>query len=269
MIESVQRHRPFAKYLALIGVAVRYQLVQRGAVFGRVAFYAMILFIFSRLWEVVFEQSPLAGLTQADMIWYLAVTEWALMSVPASFLEIEKDVRNGDIAYRLPRPISYLWAQIAEGLGNILVRMVILGVLGFAIAYLFLGELPRDVAWLLFAIPLGFLSMVAMLLAHIGIGLCAIWIHDITPVFWIWQKMLFILGGLMLPLTIYPEWLVAIAEWTPFYAMLYGVGQFAYTSDISIVVDVALKLLAWLAILLVVVSWIYRKGLKALNISGG
>jgi hypothetical protein len=30
------------------------------------------------------------------------------------------------------------------------------------------------------------------------------WLQEVAPVYWVWQKLLFVLGGLMLPLQVYP-----------------------------------------------------------------
>jgi hypothetical protein len=40
----------------------------------------------------------------------------------------------------------------------------------------------------------------------IAIGLLDVWGQYARPVYWIWQKSLFVLGGLMLPLSLYPSW---------------------------------------------------------------
>lgn len=42
------------------------------------------------------------------------------------------------------------------------------------------------------------------------------------------QKMLFLFGGLLLPLEIYPDWMQTIAWATPFPAILYGPASYAF-----------------------------------------
>ena len=43
-----------------------------------------------------------------------------------------------------------------------------------------------------------------VLLCHLQLGYAAAWVGTPAPLFWIWQKMTFVLGGLMIPLTLYP-----------------------------------------------------------------
>ena len=65
--------------------------------------------------------------TMRELLWYLAITEWVILSLPPIHLRIESDVRTGDIAYRLPRPISYLGSRLAEEAGDVALRMTTLG----------------------------------------------------------------------------------------------------------------------------------------------
>ena len=80
---------------------------------------------------------------------------------------------------------------------------------------------------------------------RVAIGLCAVWLQDCSPVYWIWQKCAFILGGLLLPLEIYPPWLREIALWTPFSAIMHGPGRMAFGWQPEVAALVAVKLLLW------------------------
>nr|QQZ49148.1 hypothetical protein JKL49_18675 [Phenylobacterium glaciei] len=55
---------------------------------------------------------------------------------------------------------------------------------------------------------------VGMLLYALA-GLCAFWTRRILPVMLVIQKLMFLLGGLFAPITLYPDWLRKIAEATP------------------------------------------------------
>jgi len=263
------RRSALRKYAAVAEIALRQSLGERSALFGRMAFYALILFIFSRLWLVVGERAPIPGATTSDLLWYLALTEWVVLSFPLIHLHIETDVRRGDIAYRLPRPISYLGARFAEEAGYFAVRFVTLGAAGFVLAFVLAGRLPSDPRGLLLAVPLALLAGWVGLCFHAAIGLTAMWLQDSSPVYWIWQKAAFILGGLLLPLEIYPAWLREIAAWTPFSALMHGPGRMAFGWQPEFAALVALKLVFWGVVASLLVTWIYRRGLRALDVNGG
>jgi ABC-2 type transport system permease protein len=264
-------HRPAraAKYAALLGVALRQGLTERGALLGRVAFYAVILLVFSRLWQVVLAHGAVAGAGPVELLWYLALTEWVMLALPPLHLRIEADVRSGDIACHLPRPVSYLGARLAEAAGDWLLRALTLGIAGVALAWALSGAWPADSRGLLLALPLGLLAGLVGLVFHALIGLSAVWLQDVSPVFWVWQKLAFALGGLILPLEIYPAWLRTVAGWTPFSALMHGTGRMAFGLDPAFAAEVAGRLVIWGALSALLLGCFYRRGLRVLDVNGG
>ena len=264
-----ERSARVRKYAGFAAIAVRQGVTDRAALLGRVGFYAVILFIFSKLWTVVAEKGAFPGASARDLLWYLALTEWVVLSQPLVHLQIETDVRSGDIAYRLPRPISYLGGRLAESAGDFLLRAASLGVAGVVLATWMVGGLPDDPRGLLLAAPLGLLAGWVGLCFHAAIGLCAVWLQDCSPVYWIWQKCAFILGGLLLPLEVYPDWLREIASWTPFAAMMHGPGRMAFGWQPEVALGVALALSFWAVAATGLVVWLYVRALRVLDVNGG
>ena len=58
------------KYLAAAETALRQAFAERSAVIGRMAFYFVILLIFSQLWYVVGEMGGLGDLSATEFLWY-------------------------------------------------------------------------------------------------------------------------------------------------------------------------------------------------------
>jgi ABC-2 type transport system permease protein len=197
----------------------------------------------------------------ADYVWYVAVTEWVTLAQPHLYLEIERDVRNGDIAYHLTRPVSYLKLKLASTFATALLGMAILFIPGTVASYLLTGGLPRDLRVLM--------SCTLILQFGILIGLCAFWLQDCGPVYWIWQKLLFVLGGLLVPLEVYPAWLRNFALWTPFSAAIHGPASMVFASDLSSAAGVAAKLVFWNGVLALLLAWVYRRALREIDLHGG
>lgn len=252
------------KYLSVLVTALRQRVLERATLVGRIAFYCIVLMIFSRLWQAVTPPDR----AWADYVWYLAVTEWIMLSQPSLHLDIEADVRSGDVTYHMGRPISYVGSKLAEGAGELALRLPVLGLCGLLFARWFSGEWPR-VDGLLLAVPVGLLASVFLLLSYAAIGLCAFWVHDVTPAYFIWQKLAFLLGGLMLPLSIYPGWLQTIALHTPFAAALYGPGQLIMHGDAALALRLSCELLGWITLAASVVFWLERRGRRAITLHGG
>ena len=257
------------KLFAIARTSLRQSLRARAALLGRMAFYAVILLVFSRLWQAIARSGALADSGPVELLWYLALTEWILLSVPALHLEIEADVRSGDIAYQLPRPVSYLAATLARSLGELAGRLATLAVAGALLAWALSGALPADLRGLLCALPIGALGAVALLLFHAMIGLGAFWLQDCTPIYWIWQKLAFVLGGLMLPLDIYPGWLRSVAELSPFAALIYAPASLALHFDAARSLQVAALATFWTLVCLGLLALLYRRALRVLDLNGG
>lgn len=255
------------KYWAFTRVAFGEQRSQRGELNARGLFFCVILAVYAALWRAASE----AGLPLANrphlLVWYLAVTEWVLLSAPLRHLEIQEDVRRGDVAYQLSRPVAYPRALLAQCLGTLLVRAPLLGVVAFAAAALYTGEVPHWSA-LALAVPFGFAASLVLAQLYLILGLCAFWLRDATPVYWVCGKLSFILGGLMLPLELYPRWLQRLAACTPFPSLLSGPGGFVLheTCDVA---GLALRLALWSLALFGLLELVFWRATRALELSGG
>jgi viologen exporter family transport system permease protein len=192
-----------------------------------------------------------------------------VLSVPPIFLAIEADVRSGDVACQLVRPVSYVGARVAEGAGDAAVRLLFLGAAGATGAWLIAGGMPAGARGLLLVPPLVVLSTLLAVLAGVAIGLSAFWIVDSSPVMWIWSKLVFVLGGLFLPLEIYPTWLRDLARWTPFPAMLWGPARMTFGWAPRLALETGTELVAWNVLLLGVLAWFGRRAAVRLTVHGG
>ena len=126
--------RGLAKYAAFAAIARREVQLAPHDLYGRALFFGVILGIFAELWRAIAESGMPVAASPTELVWYLAITEWIVLSVPGLHLTIEDDVRRGDIAYHLPRPVSYLASLLAQGIGQLSVRIPVLGVAGFGFA---------------------------------------------------------------------------------------------------------------------------------------
>jgi ABC-2 type transport system permease protein len=257
------------KYLALAGASARRCIAERAILIGRVVFLGVIIFTFSRIWSVIGARNSLPGVGSRELLWYLALTEWVVLGTPAMFLAIEREVRSGDFACRLVRPIDYVGAQIAEAVGEAALRMAALGPAGAAYALAFGGGLPADPRGLWLALPLALLGSLIAILFMAAIGLSAFWVVDTNPCFLVWQKAVFLAGGLLFPLEIYPEWLQRVAHWTPFPLICWAPGRMALGYEPRLAASLALEGLVWVALLSALVAFVSARARARLTVAGG
>jgi ABC-2 type transport system permease protein len=216
----------------------------------------LVLGIFWAFWRA----TPLAELRRPDLtperlIWYLAVTEWLVFSTGIPYREIEEDIRSGALATSLTRPLGYAHACFAQWCGGMAFRLPIFAVVGFAAALGFSGTVPIVPAMLVVGLMSVVLALTILHLCHLMIGLATIWTGSAAPVHWIWQKGLFVLGGLIIPLSLYPTPLRRLSENSPFAAMLSAPASLALDPSPGHAIAV-LKLQSIWLIVLAAMAWL-------------
>lgn len=216
----------FLRKYAWVGfISARSNLAYLGEVVSRTIFLGVILYIFLRLWQVAYSETrsvSLAGLTLAQMLWYLTITESIMMSAPRVTQLVDEDVRTGALAVQLVRPLSYPLYRLAVSLGERMVRFTVCALVGSAIALILVGPIQLSVAGLaLFALSIP-LAFALDFLGNFLIGLGAFWLEDTSGLMLIYSRVTMILGGMLFPLDLFPlawqPWLKA----TPFAAVVYG-----------------------------------------------
>ena len=257
-----------SKYFAFARVATALARRDRGELYGRMLFFAVILGVFSSLWRAVAAAGMPIAADPRLLVWYLATTEWIILSAPPVHAELQESIRRGDVVCRLGRPVSYVGAAFAEALGLLAVRAPALAATAWVCAFAFTGWIPPLMP-LAATLPLGFAAAALIAAMYLWIGLLAFWLEDVSPVFWVVQKLLFVFGGLMLPIELYPRAMQIAAAWTPFPVMLAGPGSFVLRQSSSNWLTVALDQSAWAGAIAFAVWWTFRRASATLTINGG
>lgn len=259
----------FEKYSSIFAFGVIQSLRNYKALIGLNLFLLTCLLVFAHLWKVAAAKMGAMHLHPDQLLWYIALNEWILISIPDVQVSIEQDLRSGNFAYLLPRPISYLGATFFEGIGILSVNLVGLGLVAFLFTWWRIGSFPFGPATLSVILILGFLAGSVGLIFQMVIGISAFWLQEVTPVNWIWEKLLFAVGGLILPLAIYPVWIQKIAYCTPFPSILGQRSALAIHFSAAGAFQVAASLLVWGVLGLSCLTLLYRRGLRILNVEGG
>jgi ABC-2 type transport system permease protein len=258
------------KYARIAAFAARDALAYMPAFLARNVFFVVIIFVFWSLWKVIFASRPaVAGLTLVQTLWYLTFTEAMELSRPRVAGLIQEEVRDGTLAVTLTRPWSYpayhFWRSFGEGA----VRVVPVLVVGFGLAALFVGPLPGYLRALPFGLVLIMLGLAVGILWTLAIGLLAFWLEEVSPVFWIVQKAIFILGGLFLPIDFFPPGLAAVARWLPFSFSAYWPAITMVNFRWSTFFTGLTGATVWLAVLAGTVALLFAAGRRRVHAQGG
>jgi ABC-2 type transport system permease protein len=119
----------------------------------------------------------------------------------------------------------------------------------------------------LWLVPFGLLAAAVLAELYVALGLLSFWLTDATPLYWVASKLVFVLGGLMLPLELYPTWVQRIAWFTPFPSLLSGPASFVIHEP-SFAPWLLLRLLFWALCLFGLTELLFWRARRALQLGG-
>jgi ABC-2 type transport system permease protein len=172
------------------------------------------------------DQLAQLNLTHGRMIWYLILTESVTVGTGFQYREMQEDIRSGAIEIMLLRPIAFWPMKLAEWAGQQVVKFGMTLPLALLMGLLLTGEFIPLPMVLVF-VPVYAATMLMIFASFLAIGCTCLWVGESRPVFIIYQKLMFVLGGLLWPLVFYPAWLSHIAWLTPFAAITAVPGDLA------------------------------------------
>lgn len=250
--------------------AFRERLRYPGDVVGFAGFLVLLLFVFTRLWTAAAQRGDLGDWTPARLVLYLLVTELVTLSPGWVHQGIASRVRSGDLVTDLLRPVDWVAWEVSSAAGSAAVRLLVLAVAGMPALVLLTGMPRIDPRGLLVgALVLVPLAVLLDCCVRILIGLLAFWFEEATPFYWIWQKLAFTLGGLMLPLDLYPDWLRTAASCLPFSALLFQPARAVVAFDAAQAWGAAATLAGWLLVAWLSLVLAFGRASRRLQLNGG
>lgn len=260
------------KYGWIAWTSVRSHVAYFGEVAARTLFLMVILYIFLQLWRVTYSETQaqqLGGFTLAQMLWYLSFTESMALSAPRVAQEVDQDVRTGALAVQLIRPISYPLYRLWSSLGERCVRFGLNFAVSAVLAFLFVGVIPMSLTGLLMFLVVLPIAFVLDFLVMFLIGLGAFWLEDTTGLVLIYSRLLWLLGGLLIPLELFPESWQPILRNLPFATIIYAPARLFIHPTWNDAIAILLRQSVTLLILAIGVQWVYRIAVQRIHANGG
>ncbi|MEJ7582747.1 MAG: ABC-2 family transporter protein [Acidimicrobiales bacterium] len=248
--------------------AARRVLAERGGLAVSIAFYIVVVAVLAGLWRAAADANggSIAGYTAVAFTWYIATSEAATVSLNIRMIDdIGRDIGSGAVAVELLRPASVLGVRMAAELGRSLPRLGACVATGAVLATVTAGGPPRPVA-LLLALPSLVLAVACNIAAQHAFAASAFWLRNAGSAWFLYQKLVFILGGMLIPLEVLPGWLQATAWVLPFRAMAYAPARLAagHVEPLLLVEQAG-----WLAVLVIAAGAVFAAGERRLQVVGG
>jgi ABC-2 type transport system permease protein len=270
-VSSAAWIRGLDKYYSIFKTQLINAFAYPADLFSRVFSMLIFMWVFLQLWKVTYGamgQEQIAGLTLRDTLWYLMIAETVMLSKPRLSRTIAENVKDGSVAYLLNKPYHFLLYQVSVGLGDSILRMVINALAGGAMIWLLLGPPPNWLGLPMVIVTLGFAWGIDFCL-NAMIGLLAFLTEDVSAFEWIYSKFILILGGVLIPLDFFPEWLRQIALSLPFAYTTYAPARIFIDPGWLDFASLLLRQGAWLLVMASLLGLFFRLGVRRLNVNGG
>jgi ABC-2 type transport system permease protein len=259
------------KYWAIFQITLINSLAYPGELIGRSLMIVPFMWIFYQLWKVTFSAAgteSINGMTLYSTMWYLMMAETIELSRPQLARTISENVKDGSIAYILNKPYNFLLYQFSNSMGETVFRAGMNALFGGLVVWWLVGPPPALQGWT-FALLALLGTWIMNFCITCLIGLSAFLVEEVSPFMWIYQKFVFILGGFLIPLDFYPNWLQTIAKSLPFAYMIYGPSKLFVDPSMELLVNVLTMQAVWIAALGAILALSYRRGVTYLTVNGG
>lgn len=271
MVRLLKTYLPFTK-----GVIQEYMAY-------RMNFYVYLLgnalqtIVLIYIWKAVFDssgRSVINGFTFSDMFGYVILSMMTGILVRNDVhWAIGMDVRKGDIAMNLIKPVSYhlrmYFAAMGDIAGNFMFVFWPLWLVYTAYQILWLGTWPDPARIGLYLVSV-ILSSLLMFGINFMFGLAAFYVEYIFGFIFAKEALIRLVSGELIPLAFFPAAILAVFKFLPFAGLVYTpvmiyMGKF---TGQELWFNLGIQAI-WVVVLLLLSVVIWRRAIKRLRILGG
>jgi ABC-2 type transport system permease protein len=232
--------------------------------------YLIYVSVYYSIYRAVYGTGEtIGGLQLPEALSYVAVA-WLLRSLYTNNLdrELTEEVRQGDIALSLLRPLDFNLAKLTGVAGEIGFRAFFFTLPTALVVLAVYPVLPPASL----GAGLGFVASTLLAVAvytqiNLLVGLTAIFTEHTVGIQRAKNAMIDLFGGVLLPLSFYPAWAQSVLAWLPFQAVAYSPVSI-YLGRLAPLKVIAVQLL-WTVILYALSRRLWRRAAFHLTVQGG
>lgn len=261
----------FAKYLEAGKINFFNSIMYFWDFLSSAIFVALILFIFTSLWKTIYGAGDdlIVGFTINMMMWYMVMTESIVVSAGRPIEEIGEEIQSGQIAQHLNKPYNYLLFKYCAMIMQVVLRFVLTFAIGSVVVLIFLGGLKVQLIHVPFIALIVLLALTLHLAIMIFLGVLVFWTEDAHSIHFVYQKIVFVLGGMLVPLEIFPAWLEQISRMLPFSYIAYYPAKLFVNFSWHDFWQVLAGELGWILLLILLITILYKICIKKISVNGG
>ena len=229
--------------------------------------FAIHVFVFNELWDYILQgKENIAGYTKPQLIWYIILGEFIMYSCNKKYDYIADQVKSGQIANMLVRPVDFIKYTVAEDL-SVLVRFTINVIFAIVLGIVFAGPIDLTATGIIVTMVSVAISVMMGIYIQLIIGLLAFYTEENDSFWLVTQKMMLLL--VFTPLEFYPSVVKKIFSVLPTTYITYAPARIFSKFEMNESIEIlACQAVAFIA-LVVFARILYRRGVEKINVNGG
>ena len=263
----MRAYLPIARATYMIGIVYRFGFLF--TILGNIVYLGVAYY----LWKSIYTYSDtIRGLTFNETFLYVGLGSaiFILLKTYADWY-IHYEIREGNIATYLTKPIDYQIYNLFANLGSLLINLTAITLpTAVVMIFIFQVKVTPGVGLLLFPISLLFAFLISFSIDYF-IGLLAFYTESIWGVSITKEIIVTVLSGALIPLQFFPDAIQRVLYWLPFQA-IYHTPLMMITrpsQGMQVFLPMLLVQMAWALILFVLARLFYNQAIKVLRIAGG
>jgi ABC-2 type transport system permease protein len=258
---------PIARATFMIGIVYRFGFLF--TIVGNIVYLGVAYY----LWKSIYQYSDtIRGLTFNETFLYVGLGSaiFILLKTYADWF-IHYEIREGNIATYLTKPIDYQVYNLFANLGSLLINLTAI-TLPTILVMIFILRVNIALGVGLFLFPLAlFLAFLISFSIDYFVGLLAFYSESVWGVSITKEIIVTVFSGALIPLQFFPDAIQNVLYWLPFQA-IYHTPIMMITrpaQGLNVFLPMMLVQLAWAILLFFLARLFYNQAIKVLRIAGG
>lgn len=262
-----------AKYLMIAKIGARNKFAYPANIFIEACMFIVRGLIYYSLYKVTFAaagENNLSGYTLPQIIWLLTFANAVYQTrYPHISTLIAEQVQNGEIAYFMTRPYSFVFYHLFSHLGRALANLSVNIFLAVIFNLIAVGPISITL-WQILIVGILILSGIILdTFLSIVTGLASFWIEDHRGLDLILSKCHMIFAGNIIPIAFLPEWAQNIALALPFYLFNVASGMVLVGDNFVSISQILLSTAIWLVVFMFMTTFVFHRACRNLEVNGG
>jgi ABC-type uncharacterized transport system, permease component len=258
---------PIARATFMVGLVYRFGFLF--TIIGNVVYLGVAYY----LWKSIYHYSEvIRGLTFNETFLYVGVGSavFVLLKTYADWF-IHYEIREGNIANYLTKPVDYQIYNLFANLGSLLVSLLAISIpTAIMLGLVFRVKVAFGIGLVLFPIGL-FLAFLISFSIDYFIGLMGFYSESVWGLSITKEIIVTVLSGALIPLQFFPDAIQRVLYWLPFQA-IYHTPLMMLTrpnQGLNVFLPMMAIQLVWAVLLFIAARLFYNQAIKVLRIAGG